>query len=68
VAKDNNSWFLPSEPASELFVQRVRVHNVMNEKFAAIQFDYFRLPEMKTRIVYISQDRRYRSNLLKLKN
>lgn len=68
VTKDHRSRLLSIEPAFERFVERVRVHNVMNHKLVPAQLDDFRLPEMKPRIVSVSQDCCYWGEFLKLKN
>jgi len=68
VSKNNDSGFLAIQPALKRFIGFVRVHNVMNEKFAPIQFNNFRLPELQARIVSIAEDGRDRRNLFKLQD
>ena len=56
VTKDYHCRLVSLESLLERFVERVRVHNVVDEKLAAAQLDDFRLPEMKARIVGVAQD------------
>ena len=68
VAKDNHSRFLALQPALKRFIGFVRLHNVMDQKFAPSQLDNFRLPELQTRIVRVAEDRGNRRNLFKLQD
>ncbi len=68
VTEDHHRRSLSLESLFERFVECVRVHNVVDEKLVAAQLDDFRLPEVKSRIIRVSQDCCYWSDRLKLKN
>jgi hypothetical protein len=68
VAKDHHSRLLPIEPALKRFIERVRVHNVMNEKLAPIQFGDFSESVAESRIIGIPQNCSNGSNLFKFQD
>src|SRR6266481_7249653 len=68
VAKHKDSGFLALQPALKRFIGLMRVHNVMDQKFAPIQLGNFRWPELQTRIVRVTQDRGNQRNLFKLQD